>query len=238
MRQVVLDTETTGLKTEEGHRIIEIACLEMINRKITGRRYHQYINPMRVVDEGALEVHGITNQFLEGKPVFADIVQAFMEFVEGAELIIHNAPFDIGFINYELKLTQQKWKPITAYCPVIDTLPIARQLHIGQRNSLDALCKRYGIDNSQRDLHGALIDTHLLAQVYLVMTGGQGSLFGESQASEKDQPESNAAAVQVVKARHLVVQQADSEEIQSHVSHLKKMAEKGQCLWSIPSQLI
>lgn len=231
MRQIVLDTETTGLSTEEGHRIIEIACIEMINRKITGRNYHQYINPQRVVDSGALEVHGITNHFLEGKPVFADIAHEFMAFIEGAELIIHNAPFDIGFINYELSLAQQKWQPVTSYCTVIDTLVIARQLHIGQRNSLDALCKRYGIDNSQRDLHGALIDTHLLAQVYLVMTGGQGSLFADSNATDKDAHDLALDSERLIKARQLVIQSADESEIQQHQLHLEKIAKKGKCLW-------
>lgn len=231
MRQVVLDTETTGLKVEEGHRIIEIGCLEMINRKLTGRRYHQYINPKRLVDDGALAVHGITNAFLETKPLFADIASSFIEFITGAELIIHNAPFDVGFLDYELKLTQQKWKPITKYCRVIDTLQIARQLHIGQRNSLDALCKRYGIDNSQRDLHGALVDTHLLAQVYLAMTGGQGSLFSESDVVKQDTVVANVIAAHATQARHLLILHADADEKELHDQYLKKMVEKGKCVW-------
>src|SRR5690348_7048300 len=140
MRQIILDTETTGLQPSEGHRIIEIGCIELINRKFTGKRFHQYINPEREVEEGALAVHGLTNQFLKDKPVFADIAQQFMEFIKDAELIIHNAPFDTGFINHELNLSKQKWKSLTDYCRIIDTLVIARQLHVGQRNSLDALC--------------------------------------------------------------------------------------------------
>ncbi|MEO8401417.1 MAG: DNA polymerase III subunit epsilon [Gammaproteobacteria bacterium] len=231
MRQIILDTETTGLQTEDGHRIIEIGAIEMINRKFTGKRYHQYINPERDSDEGALAVHGITKEFLQNKPVFAQVAQEFMDFIIDAELIIHNAPFDTGFINYELKLTKNGWKPLSKYCHVIDTLIMARQLHIGQRNSLDALCKRYSVDNSQRDLHGALLDAHLLAQVYLAMTGGQGSLFEENQATESAKQETITLNKMTLQSRNLIVLMASAEELASHEMKLQAMNEKGKCLW-------
>ncbi len=173
MRQVVLDTETTGLETEEGHRILEIGCVEIIERKITGRRYHQYINPQRDIDDGALEVHGITRAFLSDKPVFQSVWEDFLTFVSGAELIIHNAAFDIAFLNYEMALISGSIGKITDYCGVVDSLLLAREKFPGQKNSLDALCKRFSVDNSQRDLHGALLDAEILADVYLLLTGGQ-----------------------------------------------------------------
>ena len=176
MRQIVLDTETTGLETSQDHRIIEIGCVEMVNRKLTGRHYHQYINPERKIDEGAMEVHGITDEYLQDKPLFSAISSEFLDFLDGAELIIHNAPFDLGFINHELKKLGKKTPLLESSCRVIDTLGLARQKHPGQKNSLDALCKRYGVDNSQRDLHGALLDSEILADVYLLMTGGQVNL--------------------------------------------------------------
>jgi DNA polymerase III subunit epsilon len=231
MRQVVLDTETTGLQPADGHRIIEIGCIELINRKFTGNRYHQFINPEREVEEGALAVHGITNQFLQDKPVFADIAQKFMDFISDAELIIHNAPFDIGFINHELNLTKQNWKPLTKYCRVIDTLVMARQLHIGQRNNLDALCKRYSVDNSQRDLHGALMDAHLLAQVYLAMTGGQGSLFEDMQPTAVKTEKQTDVVFTTPVSRKIPVLLASEHELVEHEKQLQKMQEKGQCLW-------
>ena len=184
MRQVVLDTETTGLEPREGHRIIEIGCVELENRKLTGKTYHQYLQPDRVIDAGAIEVHGITNEFLTDKPRFADVVEEFMDFIRGAELVIHNAPFDIGFINNELKLLQDgDWGQVSEHATVLDTLSMARKLHPGQKNNLDALCKRYDVDNSNRELHGALLDSEILADVYLMMTGGQTalSLGGESE---------------------------------------------------------
>ncbi|MDG1312136.1 MAG: DNA polymerase III subunit epsilon, partial [Porticoccaceae bacterium] len=183
MRQIVLDTETTGLETSQDHRIIEIGCVEMVNRKLTGRHYHQYINPQRKVDEGAMEVHGITDQFLEDKPTYDAIAADFMAFVDGADLIIHNAPFDIGFINHEVGKLSGRNKSIESGCKIIDTLALARQKHPGQKNNLDALCKRYGVDNSQRDLHGALLDAEILADVYLLMTGGQVNLNISNQSS-------------------------------------------------------
>ena len=183
MRQIVLDTETTGLEPKQGHRIIEIGCVEMVDRKLTGNHYHMYINPGRHVDDGAIAVHGLTNEFLADKPKFAEVYQDFFNFIKGAQLIIHNAPFDTGFINHEFKLHDRFHKPVNRYCEVIDSLVIARQKHPGQRNNLDALCQRYHIDNSNRELHGALLDAQLLAQVYLLMTGGQTAMF----ASEKNQ---------------------------------------------------
>ena len=175
-RQVVLDTETTGLEVSQGHRVIEIGCVELINRKLTGRNYHQYIHPQRSIDEGALAVHGITLEFLENKPFFAQVAKEFLSFVEGSELIIHNAPFDVGFIDAELERLDRDDGSLSQACTFIDTLQLARSKHPGQRNSLDALCQRYEIDNANRALHGALLDAELLAEVYLSMTGGQTSL--------------------------------------------------------------
>ncbi|MEY3018704.1 MAG: hypothetical protein RL336_1839 [Pseudomonadota bacterium] len=178
MRQIVLDTETTGLETSLGHRLIEIGCVELVNRRLTGNNFHKYINPEREVDSGAFEVHGISNQFLADKPVFASVVDEFMAYIDGAELVIHNAPFDVGFINHELKMLGGKYSRVEKYCGVVDTLAMARQKHPGQRVTLDALCKRYAVDNSARTLHGALLDAEILADVYLLMTGGQTNLFG------------------------------------------------------------
>ena len=174
MRQIILDTETTGIGA--GHRIIEIGCLELVERKLTGSHYHTYLNPQRSVDEGAFKVHGISTEFLQDKPLFSDILQEFLQFIDGAELIIHNAPFDVGFLNAELK--QANWpKSLEMHCGIIDTLVLAREKHQGQRNNLDALCKRYDVNNSNRQFHGALLDAELLASVYLAMTGGQTNLF-------------------------------------------------------------
>ncbi|MDD1614573.1 MAG: DNA polymerase III subunit epsilon, partial [Methylococcaceae bacterium] len=181
-RIVVLDTETTGLNPQEGHRIIEIGCVELVKRRLTGKRFHVYINPDRIIDEGAIAVHGITNQFLDDKPHFEQIAEDFIEFIRGAELVIHNAPFDVGFINHEFSRLNNKAGTVTDYSDVFDTLAYARKKHPGQRNSLDALCKRYGIDNSHRDLHGALLDAEILADVFLFMTGGQSSLLDEVQS--------------------------------------------------------
>ena len=176
MRQVILDTETTGLEPTQGHKIIEIGCVEMINRRLTGKHFHAYINPQREIDDGAIEVHGITNEFLQDKPLFKDVVAEFLEYVKDAELVIHNAPFDIGFLDHELRSLGSKLGKMGDYCTVLDTLVLARQMHPGQKNSLDALCKRYFIDNSHRELHGALLDSEILAEVYLGMTGGQSDL--------------------------------------------------------------
>jgi DNA polymerase-3 subunit epsilon len=180
MRQVVLDTETTGLETAAGHRIIEIGCVELVNRRHTSRMFHRYVNPERRVDAGALQVHGIDDEFLAVQPRFADLANEFIEFVRGAELIIHNADFDVDFINKELRGLDGVPHDIRECCSVLDTLALARRMHPGQRNSLDALAKRYDVDNSKRDLHGALLDARILAEIYLAMTGGQASLSLDS----------------------------------------------------------
>lgn len=234
MRQIILDTETTGLRVEDGHRLIEIACLEMINRKLTGNRFHTYINPDREVDAGAMAVHGITNHFLQDKPRFSEVVKELMDFIANSELIIHNAPFDVSFINCELQLTRQAWKPLSEYCTILDTLVMARQLHVGQRNSLDALCKRYKVDNSKRDLHGALLDTYLLAQVYLAMTGGQGSFFEEQNIHQA----SNEVGIEEtvhhsLGAHKLVVLNADPDELLEHGNYLELLKKRGKCIWNI-----
>lgn len=231
MRQIILDTETTGLQVDQGHRIIEIGCVEMIDRKFTGRHFHHYINPERDIDEGALNVHGITLDFLKNKPVFANISHEFIDFVKGAELIIHNAVFDIGFLDAELALTKQAWKRMADYCRVLDTLLLARQLHVGQRNSLDALCKRYNIDNSHREFHGALLDCHLLAQVYLAMTGGQSSLFGDSHIEETASQQTLQSTQSYVRTHDLPVIKASDDEIAEHERILQAMTKKGKCLW-------
>ncbi|WP_095077131.1 DNA polymerase III subunit epsilon [Pseudomonas sp. Irchel s3h17] len=184
-RMVVLDTETTGMPVTDSHRIIEIGCVELIGRRLTGRHFHVYLQPDRESDEGAIGVHGITNEFLVGKPRFAEVADEFFEFIKGAQLIIHNAAFDVGFINNEFALMgQQDRADITQHCSILDTLMMARERHPGQRNSLDALCKRYGVDNSGRELHGALLDSEILADVYLTMTGGQTSLSLAGNASD------------------------------------------------------
>ena len=181
MRQIVLDTETTGLEPSLGHRVIEIGAVEVVNRRLTGNNFHQYINPQREIDEAAIEVHGITLESLQDKPLFDDIAVQLLEFLKGAELIIHNAKFDVGFLNHEFHEAGYNEKVIDDNCTVLDTLVMARHKHPGQKNSLDALCKRYFVDNTQRTLHGALLDAEILADVYLQMTGGQISLLGESE---------------------------------------------------------
>lgn len=233
MRQIVLDTETTGLEPSQGHRIIEIGCVELVNRRLTGNHFHQYLQPDRDIDEGAIEVHGISNEFLRDKPRFADVVEEFMAFIEGAELIIHNAPFDIGFINHELKWLGAKWQTVDQYCTVLDTLMLARKMHPGQRNSLDALCKRYAIDNSQRELHGALLDAEILADVYLMMTGGQHSLLLDSEAA--DQAAQTAAQLRRLPQSRveLPIIQASAEELLAHQQRLdsiEKTSANG-CIW-------
>lgn len=232
-RQIILDTETTGLQVEEGHRIIEIACLEMIDRKKTGKYLHQYINPERDIEAGALAVHGITSDFLRNKPTFSVIANELIDFISGAELIIHNAPFDVSFLNHELMLTRQGWKTLRDYCSIIDTLQLARQLHVGQRNNLDALCKRYRIDNSKRDLHGALLDANLLAQVYLAMTGGQGSFFESMHHDQLAGSHKHTEVENAQLAKHdLIVLKANNEELAEHELYLKNMVHHGKCLWN------
>lgn len=223
IRQIILDTETTGLKPEDGHRIIEIGCLEMIDRRLTGKHLHLYLNPEREVEAGALAVHGITNEFLADKPYFRDIAETFIHFIKGAELIIHNAPFDVGFINHEFNLTRKNYDPVSSYCSVLDTLPLARQMHVGQRNSLDALCKRYSVDNSHRDYHGALMDANLLAQVYLAMTGGQGSFFDQLvETAVKVQSVGEVQNASSFQHLELPVVYANREELAAHAHYFKK----------------
>lgn len=183
MRQIILDTETTGLEPRQGHRIIEVGCVEMINRRLTGNNFHYYLNPERDIDEGAVAVHGITSEFLSDKPLYKDIAEELFNYLNGAEVVIHNAAFDVGFINHEYRLMGSDHVDMASWCDVIDSLHLARKMFPGQRNSLDALCKRYEIDNSQRELHGALLDAEILADVYLMMTGGQNSLFEEEGSS-------------------------------------------------------
>ena len=222
MRQVVLDTETTGLEPQGGHRIIEIGCVEISHRRLTGRHYQQFLDPKREVDEGASEVHGLTSKDLAGRPEFVGVVDDFMEFVNGAELIIHNAPFDLGFINMELERIDSKWGAIENYCSVLDTLNHARKLHPGQRNSLDALCKRYDVANSHRELHGALLDAELLAEVYLAMTGGQESLDLEG----SEQARQNVVSVVTQKAideANLTVVAVSDDELKDHTKILSDM---------------
>lgn len=184
-RQIVLDTETTGLSHREGHRVIEIGCVEMIGRRLTGRTFHVYLNPEFDVSPGAFQVHGLSNAFLKDKPSFEEIAELFKAFIAGAELIIHNATFDVGFLDNELKITQNKWKTVTEHCSILDTLALARKMHPGQKNNLDALCKRYNIKNTHRTLHGALLDSNILAELYLIMTGGQTFLNLEIENSDK-----------------------------------------------------
>ncbi|MGB1403209.1 MAG: DNA polymerase III subunit epsilon [Porticoccaceae bacterium] len=234
MRQIVLDTETTGLETSQDHRIIEIGCVEMVNRKLTGRHYHQYINPQRNVDEGAMEVHGITDQFLADKPLFESIAADFLEFVDGADLIIHNAPFDLGFINHEIAKLPNKVAVIEKNCKIIDTLALARQKHPGQKNNLDALCKRYGVDNSQRDLHGALLDAEILADVYLLMTGGQVNLnINDQSAADAGELNQTSSIRRLAKSRPaLRVIEANEHEVSRHQAKLDAITESsGKCLW-------
>src|SRR6202035_192269 len=193
MRQVVLDTETTGLEVEQQHRIIEIGCVELLNRRLTGRKYHQYLNPERDIDLGAQQVHGLTRERLAKEPTFSRVHPEFLEFIRDAELIIHNAPFDVAFLNAELARIESGPRKITEICKILDTLALARQMHPGQRNSLDALCKRYSVDNSHREYHGALLDARILAEVYLAMTGGQAT-FTLSEESETARSRARQAA--------------------------------------------
>jgi DNA polymerase-3 subunit epsilon len=231
-RQIILDTETTGLRIEEGHRLIEIGCMEMIDRKLTGNHFHHYVNPEREIDAGAMAVHGITNEFIQDKPLFAHIAQAFIDYIADAELIIHNAPFDLGFLNNELALTRKGFKPLTETCEIIDTLRLARQLHAGQRNSLDALCKRYGVDNSKREWHGALLDAHLLAHVYLAMTGGQGSFFdGHHETPSAQAKSTTVAAAMPVEKHQLTVLMATPEELDAHAAYINALKKQGKCVW-------
>jgi DNA polymerase-3 subunit epsilon len=228
MRQIILDTETTGLDPSKGHRLTEIGCLEMINRRLTGRKFHSYINPEREIDAGAVAISGITTEFLQDKPKFHQVVDDFVDFLqeEKTELIIHNAPFDLGFLNHELGLLNHPWRPLEHYLEIMDTLVLARQLHPGQRNNLDALCKRYNVDNSHREYHGALLDAELLSKVYLMMTAGQTtmSLSVESNISSQTRHKkvkvpkiirNNAIALRVI--------YATEEENRMHEARMAKL---------------
>lgn len=232
-RLVVLDTETTGLNPQEGHRIIEIGCVELINRRLTGNRFHVYINPNRIIDAGAIEVHGITNEFLDDKPHFKDIAEDFIGFITGAELVIHNAPFDVGFINHEFSRLANV-QEVSSYSKVFDTLTYARKKHPGQRNSLDALCKRYGIDNSHRDLHGALLDAEILAEVFLLMTGGQASLLEDSQQKPENTKTDVKKQQLIVSNRPtLKVIHCNEDERNAHQQRLEAIEKSsGGCIWS------
>ncbi|AFT95141.1 DNA polymerase III subunit epsilon [Alteromonas macleodii str. 'Balearic Sea AD45'] len=231
MRQIVLDTETTGIDPKEGHRIIEIGCVEVVNRRLTGNHFHVYINPGRHIEQEAIEVHGITNEFLADKPTFSQVAQEFVSFIKGAQLVIHNAPFDVGFMDHEFGIEASTKGVITnQICDVLDTLTLARQMHPGQKNNLDALCKRYGIDNSHRTLHGALLDAEILADVYLLMTGGQTKLkLASSSGSDAD-----STAIRRINrgANKLKVIKASADEITQHEARLD-IVEKagGKCLW-------
>src|SRR5215469_998484 len=234
MRQIVLDTETTGLEPGLGHRIIEIGCVELLNRRATGRRFHRYLNPEREIDEGALAVHGITRAELEREPRFGEIAEELLEFIRGAELVIHNAAFDVAFLDMELGRLPVGAPTIASLCQVLDSLALAREMHPGQRNSLDALCKRYSVDNSRRELHGALLDAQLLADVYLAMTGGQGALaLGESAAPAR-LTEGQAVRVLVRPPAPLRVIEATEEERRAHEAFLDLIAKKsGVCVWRL-----
>lgn len=233
MRQVVLDTETTGLDVAQGNRIIEIGCVELDRRRLTGRHYHQYINPEREVEEGALEVHGITDAYLADKPLFPQIADEFLAFVEGSELLIHNAAFDVAFLDAELGRMGNGYGRMADYCKITDTLAIARKKHPGQRSSLDALCKRYGVDNSQRDLHGALLDAEILADVYLLLTGGQTNLVLADGNESGPRDEKAHVATRIDRAGlNLKVASANPEEQAAHEKLLARIQQdSGQCVW-------
>lgn len=225
MRQIILDTETTGVEALNGDKIIEIGAVVVIDRKVTQEHYHQYVHPQREVPDDAIAIHGITNEFLQDKPIFSEVVQDFMQFVEGAELIIHNAPFDVGFINHELsQLSNNTWGKIEDHCKITDTLKMARKAFPGQRNSLDALCKRFGIDNGHRTLHGALLDSEILADVYLTMTGGQTDLMlmGDSPQAQTENSSThlnqNRAPLKILKA--------NDTELENHQQKLAEISKK------------
>jgi DNA polymerase-3 subunit epsilon len=230
LRQIILDTETTGLSPEQGHRIIEIAGVEIIDRILTGKHFHVYINPERAIDPEAQKVHGISLEFLKDKPVFSAIGQDFLSYINGAEIIAHNASFDLRFLNHELKRLNPAFRQLEDQYKVTDTLALAKKLHIGQRNNLDALCKRYQIDNTKRTLHGALMDAQLLAMVYLAMTGGQSSLFDHIEQAQVQEEK-------IVVSQHSRTNQpsrvikANSEELEAHETYLQKIQKKAACVW-------
>lgn len=229
-RQIVLDTETTGLTPEDGHRVIEIGCIELLNRDITGRTFHVYINPERKIDAGAKSIHGLDNKFLDDQPTFAEIADEFFAFIKNSELIIHNAPFDIGFIKQEFLLLKKR--PLFSFTEIrcIDTLELARKMHPGQKNNLDALCRRYKVDNTKRELHGALLDASLLVEVYLRMTGGQCKLFEEDEFLAESF--ASAKRSKVAHNKKLPVVKANSEELEQHKKYIELLKQRaGKCLW-------
>jgi len=229
-RQIILDTETTGINPSDGHRIVEIGCVEMFNRRLTGNNFHVYLNPDRYMDQEVINIHGITNEFVADKPRFRDIAQQFFEYIQGAELVIHNAAFDVGFINHEFNLLKPALPQVQTVCAILDTLAMARDLHPGQKNNLDALCRRYDVNNSHRTFHGALLDAEILADVYLAMTGGQVSL---NLASHQDNAEQKQQQVQgLVRRGALRVVAASVAEQEAHEKRLDLVQKKGgSCLW-------
>ncbi len=242
MRQVILDTETTGLEPKQGHKIIEVGCIEMVNRRMTGSTFHHYIHPQREIDEAAIEVHGITLEKLEGKPLFGDLAEELLAFLKDSELIIHNAPFDVAFLNHEFKLAGLGDKVVEAHCEVLDSLVMARHKHPGQKNNLDALCRRYEVDNSQRELHGALLDAEILADVYLAMTGGQISLIGESEditqtnrSADGNSAGEQGAAMEVIKTPVIRASAAELEEHKKWLALLEKES-PGEVVWQRSSE--
>lgn len=229
-RQIILDTETTGINPQEGHRIIEIGCVEMVNRRLTGNNFHVYLNPERFIEEEAIRIHGITNEFVADKQRFREIAQQFFDYLQGAELVIHNAAFDVGFINHEFNLLATPLPRIDSVCGVLDTLALARDLHPGQKNNLDALCRRYDIVNSHRTFHGALLDAEILADVYLAMTGGQVSLNLANQGEQQDASGTTTGAL--VRRGALRVIKATDDELTAHEKRLDLVQKKsGGCLW-------
>lgn len=229
-RQIILDTETTGINPSDGHRIVEIGCVEMFNRRLTGNNFHVYLNPDRFMDQEVINIHGITNEFVADKPRFRDIAQQFFDYIQGAELVIHNAAFDVGFINHEFNLLKPALPQVQTVCAILDTLAMARDLHPGQKNNLDALCRRYDVNNSHRTFHGALLDAEILADVYLAMTGGQVSL---NLASHQDNAEQKQQQVQgLVRRGALRVVAASVAELEAHEKRLDLVQKKGgSCLW-------
>ncbi|MBQ4831643.1 DNA polymerase III subunit epsilon [Pseudoalteromonas sp. MMG010] len=231
-RQIVLDTETTGIDPKQGHRIIEIGCVELVNRRLTGNNFHVYINPQRSIEEEAIDVHGITNEFLRDKPLYHQIAQEFFDYIKGAELVIHNAAFDIGHMDNEFSLLNQGYPKTDTFCQVLDTLKMARDLHPGQKNNLDALCRRYDVDNAKRTLHGALLDSEILADVYLAMTGGQTKLnLNQNKGDGSEQQQDGIRRLSSDRSP-LVVVHASAEELQAHEARLDIVNNEGSpCLW-------
>lgn len=238
LRQVVLDTETTGMNFNGaphiGHHIIEIGAVEVINRRLTGKRFHVYIKPPRHVEEEAIKVHGITDEMLADKPTFAEIASEFLAFIQGAELIIHNAPFDVGFIDHEFSFLSERIAKVAEMCQVTDSLQLARKMYPGKRNNLDALCDRLGIDNSKRTFHGALLDAEILADVFLMMTGGQIALLGDEE-SDTASPMEETFVATAIDAEGLMVLEPTEEERQAHLDYLALLAKKskGNCVWNL-----